>query len=716
MTAYKRDICPGCHAKEPRLFCSSCKRPRHRVDQNTAMCPGCAKRQARISAGLYRERPKREIVCEACGRECLTYYGSRDLCHTCYYNMPRRLCRQCKKMRVLFVEETGICVHCTRIVGRPVAKCAGCSRTCYIYDQDARRCKKCSQLARHREKKRQRKVTCSVCAKQCCSVLVNRAICQLCYTKEHRNYDQCTDCKKYRAIYNYANGLCHRCYSDHRAPGALRNFVSKFTTPYPYNKSLFDLFVTSINWKSINHSVYHRTTALGSLLRSQQIPDPLTWEYLEELFATLGPSNKVRPTTIRGCLRDIGHLLAAQGKLEPWELFRARRLALIRIVKAPKDIQPVLKRYVEWERTSGLTPNTIGEDCACLVTFWSWCAQKKARSPAEVQVTTVNDYLLSLAWQWQCMKCESKTPFDPRKRKAPRVCVSCEASGSTIRVKRYNPRSVSRHRSKIWKFFQWARIERLTTFNPVRIKYNQPHITVTHYPVDVVKRLCAYVTSPGADPLEALTLYLIIFHALNIWELRNAQIPAYDLSRPGNSATSLAEKYCLLVPSPPPSKGALSPGRSDTILKFPSSAATWLKPLLERVESQRLARLKNPKHEYLLVAFHCVRPHNPASAWLVRQLVQSASERILGFKCSPNTLRKTVAVMYTDRVGAGILRRFGWGAQQAFAYTWAHRSTLPIVSPGDPASTSSAVSVSSDSFPSPKKGGSIAKAKPPENP
>ena len=49
---------------------------------------------------------------------------------------------------------------------------------------------------------------------------------------------------------------------------------------------------------------------------------------------------------------------------------------------------------------------------------------------------------------------------------------------------------------------------------------------------------------------------------------------------------------------------------------------------------------------------------------------------IVGYPCNAKMLRKTAAVYFADQVGAGILNRMGWEAQQAFAYTWVTRELL----------------------------------------
>jgi hypothetical protein len=66
----------------------------------------------------------------------------------------------------------------------------------------------------------------------------------------------------------------------------------------------------------------------------------------------------------------------------------------------------------------------------------------------------------------------------------------------------------------------------------------------------------------------------------------------------------------------------------------------------------------------------------PAGHVFVWQSVRRASLRVLGGACNPNTLRKTVGIMFADRAGAGVLRWMGWGDVQAFAYAWANREMV----------------------------------------
>jgi hypothetical protein len=227
-------------------------------------------------------------------------------------------------------------------------------------------------------------------------------------------------------------------------------------------------------------------------------------------------------------------------------------------------------------------------------------------------------------------------------------------------------------------FFDWAKMNRMVLVNPVQRKIASPSPTICHYPVDMMKELCEYITAPDADPVEALVLYLIIFifHALSVWELRHAEIQALLPLHEDIPLPTLAEAYYLIIPKPAPSRGHRSPGRPDVCLNFPPSAERWLKSLLDRFESHRRQIVGAFNNPYLLVVPSRARHNTPVCKVFVWQMVRRASVRALGVACNPNTLRKTAGVLFADRAGAGILRWMGWHDQQAFAYTWATRETI----------------------------------------
>jgi hypothetical protein len=111
-------------------------------------------------------------------------------------------------------EESGLCPRCAQIVTRPAAICARCSRPRAISNKEKQLCQACS-----REERNGRRI--------------------------------CSGCQRLKVIYVRTACLCKQCYKDHLAPQGLRKYVMDFTTPYPYNKLLFDLLTTTIHWESV---------------------------------------------------------------------------------------------------------------------------------------------------------------------------------------------------------------------------------------------------------------------------------------------------------------------------------------------------------------------------------------------------------------------------------------------------------------------------------
>lgn len=460
------------------------------------------------------------------------------------------------------------------------------------------------------------------------------------------------------------------------APQGLRKYVMDFTTPYPYNKVLFYLLATTIHWESVTQKTEQKFRAFGRFLQTQPLREPLTWETIEEAIPPLGPTNRKPPKYIRACLLDLGHLLAARGKLESREAYIARRNALLPLKQAPEHLQALLHRFTTWLWERQTVPANVRDHLEALASFWSWCEQHGIQSPEEVQASLVNDYLLTLYWQWQCSMCHGAMAFEPSDRKAPGVCAHCCTIGSLSKVKRYAQNTVRGHRAKLLVFFDWLKIKRMVVVNPVQRTTPAPRPTIRHYPAEAMRQLCASLPVPDADPVEALTLYLIMFHALSVWELQHAELPTVFSLHQDIPQSKLAEAYYVIVPKPAPSLGDPSPGRPDTRLDFPAKAASWLKPLLERFEQQRQERVRNPKNRYLLISPGTARHNTPVGKVYVWEIVRSASLRVLGAACNPNTLRKTAGMLFADRAGAGVLRWMGWDDQQAFAYTWAAREMI----------------------------------------
>lgn len=624
---------------------------------------------------MTRPYPLRHVICEECGNQCISERRDRNICRNCYRGEPTTRCIRCGQMRHGVAKVSSLCPRCA---SRPEATCARCLRTRIIYNREEQLCRACNnnlrKVIRIRDH-RQIKVECSVCGKMRPPHLLARAICRACYEEECNGRKICTNCRKLKVIAKKSEGLCKQCYKAALAPKSLKSYLDSFTTSYPYNAFLFELFAATIYWDSVTPKIDRQLRAFGRFLQAQPISEPLTWEKIETLLPELGPTNRTVPKLIRACLLDLGHLLATKGMLESRDVYIARRNALAPLWHAPKHVQGLLHRYTTWLWERQTVPSNVHDHLETLASFWFWCDQNGIRSPEEVHSSHIKDYLLTLYWQWQCSACWGLLGFDPRNRKAPKVCPHCSTVRSLSKVERYAHNTVRNRRAKLLVFFDWAKINRLVITNPVQHKTPALAPTISHYPQDVIEQLCTYIVEPNADPVEALMLYLIIFHAFSVWELRYAEIPIYSFHK-GDPLLKLAETYSVIVPKNTPSLGHRSPGRPYVQLDFPSHAETWLRPLLERFEGLRKQSVKNAENRYLFFAPNMTRHSTPVSGYYIWNTVRQASLRVLGAACNPTTLKKTAGTIFADMAGAGVLRWMGWRDQQAFAYTWAARETI----------------------------------------
>jgi integrase len=192
-----------------------------------------------------------------------------------------------------------------------------------------------------------------------------------------------------------------------------------------------------------------------------------------------------------------------------------------------------------------------------------------------------------------------------------------------------------------------------------------------HYSDDVVTRLADYVSSPDAEPVEALVLYLIIFHAFSVWELAHALLPKGETNNA--EIGGLSDAYYVVLPKREPTRRNLAPGRPERRVEFPDSAATWLKPLLRRYERWRKETLGNPNNNFLLIAPGRARHDNPVCREFVRRVVKRGSIGAGVGECNPKRLRATAATSFADSGVVGVLTGLGWSASQGFKFTWSER-------------------------------------------
>jgi integrase len=422
-----------------------------------------------------------------------------------------------------------------------------------------------------------------------------------------------------------------------------------------------------IDQNAIDERANRRYRAFGKFLQTVSLPDPLTWEAIEEAMPEfLGASNRMNLKSIRSCLLDLAHLGVAQGRLEKREDYLARRIVRHLITRAPEVFQDSLRVYVEWLTRLKNSPSTVRFHLVSINPFLVWCAARGTRSPSEVTTHIFEEYEQFITWKWVCQSCNNDLAFDLY-GETP----ACNCRGgldSTLKTRRYSHATVAKDCQNLRNFFSWAELSGLGP-NPTSVATRRD-FAFRHYSPDVIERLAKYVLSPDAEPVEALVLYLIIFHAFSVWELAHALLPAVDTS--SSETHGLSDAYYVVVPAHEPTRRNLSPGRPEPRVEFPASAATWLKPLLQRYERWRIETLDNPSSKFLLVAPGRARHDNPVCREFVRRVVKRASSRAGVGECNPKRLRATSATFYADS-GVGILTALGWSPSQGFKFTWNER-------------------------------------------
>src|SRR5260370_21849224 len=428
-------------------------------------------------------------------------------------------------------------------------------------------------------------VACSGCAKMRTSRLISRAICEPCLDLERNGRAVCTQCNKVKVIHRKTD-LCKSCYHDQLAPKRLSKYVESFTAPTSFNTMLFQLLATTIDWPKVISQTVRRFHAFGAFLQTHRFHEPLTWQIIEDTCSMLRPANQSRIRLIRGCLLEVGYLLAAKGQMESRETYIATRNALGPLKFVPPHLQERVERYTDWLWERKLTPATIRELLAALASFWTWCGQREVQSPEQVSGGLVTEYLLSLYWKWSCSHCQETMPFEPSNRQAPRRCIHCGAIGTLTQTSWCAQQTVASHRAAVHGFFDWAKANHLVVANPVQRHIPVPPLTIRHYPPEITKRLC-YLSALDTDPTEGLILYLLIVHACSVWELQHARIPTLIPLTEAIHVPSLAEFYYVMLPKAAPSRGKRSPGLPGSRLAFPFEAVSWLKPLLARFAHQR---------------------------------------------------------------------------------------------------------------------------------
>jgi hypothetical protein len=283
----------------------------------------------------------------------------------------------------------------------------------------------------------------------------------------------------------------------------------------------------------------------------------------------------------------------------------------------------------------------------------------------------------------QCRRCGTTTYCASESEPTPLECSTCRCHNTQRRVPRYSQNTIRRVRASLFVFFQWAVLVRRSIANPVQCKVLTPEARIRHYPTEILPKIARYIVAVDADPTAALMLYLVIFHLATVQEIRHLRVPEIISLTRRSTEFNLLEIATFALPRRQPSLGVVHAGRRPAgQLTLHDAAEPWLRPLLARFDARRRA-ITGPRctSRYVFVSPRGSIRDLPVSPVVIWDTVRQASLTAVGYPCNPSTLRKTAAVYFADQVGAGILSRMGWEAQQAFAYTWLTREVLNPVDP-----------------------------------
>ncbi len=282
-----------------------------------------------------------------------------------HFGKRRYICQECQRK----------CLESTLL--KPVGVCRHCKIIKKIHNQEAWLCNSCHyNLKRQYKIGELKKVECSKCG-------------PLPSTEERHGYAECLGCQKIKLITNQKNNLCKTCYHNFIAFNRLKRLIQNYKSSCSYNQYLFNLLSSEINWEKVDEAVRRRFSNFSKFFQNKFIPNPITWQVIEELLPEITQEQVIQTKDIRRCLLAIGHLLASRGKLETYKKYRRRKSIFSRIEKTSKTHQELLYSYVEFLEKSKRTLENIGNHLQIVINFLEWCENQALHSVEIIQPQAV---------------------------------------------------------------------------------------------------------------------------------------------------------------------------------------------------------------------------------------------------------------------------------------------------------------------------------------
>lgn len=649
---------------------------------------------------------RRSIICEECKLPRRTTHWS-DVCEGCLSDLPKVRCPACSRLVSKLQVDAPFCRRCAGKYSNLKTVCETCGVADYPLISDPSHCRKCHRKAHHKLwlKSMRQNIVCNVCGLTKPAEKKTERICGTCYEKRRGVWVKCTFSGCSRVTNYRSSQLCKRHYEERRAPKALEKYVRNYRSPFPQNDRYFSALAAKLRFDSCNAAEttirtrdLWRYRAIGEYLKNCELPETLTWRAIEDALPRLTKRARVRTKFIRSCLFELGNLFLQE---ELWSKYRQERLLEKYLKSTPVIFVEHVAAFERWASQGMLNPkldinppeaqpltNTtraILGTVKAVGVFLQWWVRRNILSLADVNQSTIESYKETLFWQYECTVCGKRTHLDVDKTSEKCSDSECQAMNACVKIRRLTRRSVTDITVKLRTFFNWAQLHNRVRENPLRHEVFA-HNTFTamnergemieisesirRYADDVVERLCRYMVTPDADPGEALVLYFIIVHQLTVTEICKARLPSLAANETRGTCDRAKDFEYLLLPVRKPTRGQLSPGREDPILKYPKEAACWLRPLLERYFEKRR---NNVGSEYLFVGqCHRTRNNRPVTHRTISRLVHRASQRVLNAMISPRDLRNTAAAIMANkskRRGA-ILTKLGFSSERATRFNY----------------------------------------------
>lgn len=677
------DVCPGCLPKLSKKKCARCSGLFYRFALNSDKCRPCDKKSS-----------QEKVICQDCGANELPTDSEGKRCHACNHKRARSKYRKALPKNVA-------CVECGLL--RPSCKasemiCARCDKkrrcgevTCSVADcNNPISTKRWLLCERHNLARRRNDWGLSCTIKDCNNVVHNKGwlLCDSHNLARLRNDCglSCTikDCNN--LVHNKKSLLCKRHYIDQLMPGWLRRYIDTYSSPFSQNQRYFLKLASTINWADVDNGIriirqvdVGRFRAIGDFLKVQELPDKLTWQFIEETRARFN-RKEWNGYFVRSCLFELGHLLAASGPLQDWNSYLIERCLLKSLNSVPDIFRDHVSSFQGWTQRGmpnshlklpieslellSNTPGSLLDTIRSVSAMLNWAVSHGINALTEINAIVFSNYQDTLFWKHECGTCGKCVPFDVYENRPQ--CINCGPTGCYAPVRRLSRGSTVVIISRLRVFFDWAYLQGLVASNPVQsIKGTSKAITfnlsngrgktvevaksIRRYDDSVLQKFCEYLVAVNAEPEEALILYLVIFHLLTLNQLRNLRIPSLLNNRFSNSTPGDVENYQYLVlPSTKPSRGKRSSNRAKKI-KFFQKALSCLVPLLERYYKKRNNLGKARHCEYLIATVSSARHNKPVSDTYVRTILKRASLNLLGGTVAISDLRQTAAAVISQR-------------------------------------------------------------------